>query len=181
VTELETAKIIALMREFYKDSESTTIQAKVRAWHMLLRNYDYSVAEAAVMSLASDYKNEFMPAPGRLIERIKLIGSSNSLSAQDAWSLVSRAVAHTDWFNPSKQFDALPEDVRRAVGSPQVLKEWGMVDVDTFNTVIYSNFLRAYETQRKRAEALGAIPGPAKELIQELADKLALGGAGHEN
>lgn len=174
MTERETAKIIALLREYYKDSESTTLQAKVKAWHLLLCDYDYAEAERAVLELASKYQNEFMPAPARLIETIRSAKSVNSLSAQEAWNMVSKAVSRTDWFNPSKQFDALPPEVQRAVGDANMLKEWGMVDVNTFNTVIYSNFLKAFNVQRERDKTRNLLSGPAASEIKSLADGLAM-------
>lgn len=180
MTERETAKIIALLREYYRDTVSTTETAKVKAWHMLLCDYEYADAQRAVLDLAYSYKNDFMPTPARLIETIRSAKAADSLSAQEAWNLVSKAVSRTDWFNPSKQFDALPPEVQRAIGNANMLKEWGMVDVDTFNTVIYSNFLKAFNAQRERDRTRELLSGPAAMEIRDLADKLAMG-AGHEN
>lgn len=81
MTERETAKIIALLREYYRDAVSTTETAKVKAWHLLLCDFEYADAERAVIELASSYKNEFMPAPARLIEILKKI--SRNRNARD--------------------------------------------------------------------------------------------------
>lgn len=75
MTERETAKIIALLREYYRDTVSTTETAKVKAWHLLLRDYSYEAAEKAVIELASFHMSEFMPAPARLLEILRRTGA----------------------------------------------------------------------------------------------------------
>ena len=64
--------------------------------------------------------------------------------------------------------------VQRAVGSANQLRDWGLVDEDTFQTVIGSNFRRIWETQQKREEAQRALPSELREFISGLADRLAL-------
>lgn len=178
MTENEAAKILALLREYYpRDVESTTVRAKVRAWYLVLQDYPYDVVQAAAISFAANDRKGFMPSPGQIVEQIQLVTNREGMTAQDAWNLVSQAVANTDFMNPSKQFDKLPPEAQRAVGSANMLREWGMVDVDTFNTVIYSNFIRAYDAHKKRQQAMTAIPESIRDVIQGLADKLALGGA----
>lgn len=178
MTENEAAKILALLREYYpRDVESTTVRAKVRAWYLVLQDYPYDVVQAAAISFAANDRKGFMPSPGQIVEQIKMVAEPESLTAQDAWNLVSRAVSAADFMCPSKQYEKLPPEVQRAVGSPNMIREWGLVDEDTFNTVIYSNFIKAYGVHQKRREAMAAIPESIRDVIQGLSDKLALGGA----
>lgn len=179
VTETETAKIIALLREYYpRDVESTTIKAKVRAWWMVLRDYPYDTMQAAAISFAANDRKGFMPSPGQLIEQLQMLTSTDAPDAQEAWMLVHKAVSRADLNNPSAEFAKLPPEIQRTLGSANVLKEWGLVDEQTFNTVIYSNFLRTYETRQKRNQAFAAVPDAVRQVIQGVADKLALGSGG---
>ena len=179
VTEAETAKIIALLREYYpRDVESTTIKAKVRAWWLVLRDYPYDAMQAAAVSFAANDRKGFMPSPGQLVEQLQLLTSRDALSAQEAWALVHKAVSRADLNNPSKEFDKLPPEVQKTIGSANMLREWGLVDERTFNTVIYSNFVRAYETHEKRRQAFEAVPAAVRQVIQGVADRLALGSGG---
>ncbi len=177
MTELQTAKLIALLREYYpRDTEASSVKSKVRAWHLVLQDYPYEVGEAAAIAFVANDRKGFMPSPGQIVEQIQLVTNREGMPAQDAWNLVSQAVANTDFMNPSKQFDKLPPEAQRAVGSANMLREWGMVDVDTFNTVIYSNFIRAHDVHKKRQQAMAAIPESVRAVIQGVSDKLMLGG-----
>ena len=177
MTEAETAKIILMLREYYpRDIESTTIRAKVKAWHIVLQDYSFEVAQAAVVSFVANDRKGFMPTPGQLREQIQTLTAKNELTAQEAWKLVSRAVAKADLMDPSEQFLQLPAEVQQAVGSANMLREWGLVEQSTFNTVIYSNFLRTFEICRRRRKAWEAIPQSIQVAIKGVSDKLALGG-----
>lgn len=175
MTAAETAELIAILREYYpRDVESTSIKAKVKAWHMILQDWDYELVKAAAVAFVSSDDRGFMPAPGQILDKIKTLAETGALPAGEAWRLVSDAVTRCDRFNPAKEYNKLPPEVQRAVGSPQMLVEWGNVDPQSFQTVIASNFRRAYDTRQKREQEIAVLPESVRRVIGELSDRLSL-------
>lgn len=135
--------------------------------------YEVDGKAAAVAFVSSDDRG-FMPAPGQILDKIKTLAETGALPAGEAWRLVSDAVTRCDRFNPAKEYNKLPPEVQRAVGSPQMLVEWGNVDPQSFQTVIASNFRRAYDTRQKREQELAVLPESVRRVIGELSDRLSL-------
>ncbi len=66
--------------------------------------------------------------------------------------------------------------VQRAIGSESVLRDWGMVNVDTFNTVIYSQFIKAYGIHQRRADELAKLPSSVLNMLNAVSENMMLGG-----
>lgn len=175
MTKTETAGVLALLREYYpRDIASTDYKAKVKAWYLVLADYPFEAVKAAAVAFASHDTKGFMPSPGQLVEELHRFDHADEMTAQEAWVLVSKAVRSLDWFAPEKQFEKLPELAKRAVGSPSVLKEWGMSDESAFETVIYSQFLKAYNVYQKREKELAALPSDVRKMLADVSGRLAL-------
>lgn len=175
MTAVETAELIAILREYYPhDVESTDIKAKVKAWHLVMQDWDYELVKAAALAFVVSDTKGFMPAPGQILDKIAMLAEAGAPSADEAWQLVSDAVAHCDRYNPAKEYDKLPPEVQRAVGNPRMLVEWGYVDPQSFQTVIASNFRRAYGVLRKREKELAALPESVRRVITGVSERLAL-------
>ncbi len=182
MTAVETAELIAILREYYpRDVESTSIKSKVKAWHLLLQDWDYELVKAAALAFVAGDTKGFMPAPGQILDKIKMLSEASVLTADEAWRLVSDAVTRCDRFNPAKEFNNLPPEVQQAVGSPQMLIEWGNVDPQAFQTVIASNFRRAYDVRQRRDKEIAALPESIRRVIGRLSDRLAPDNPEHEN
>ena len=87
------------------------------------------------------------------------------MSEIEAWGLVRKAAMKGD---KKKAFDELPEIVQQCVGSPTILRDWGRVDIERFNTVIASNFMRVYRIQAQRKSEIDKIPLSVKRALPEL-------------
>lgn len=175
MTVVETAELIAILREYYpRDVESTDIKAKVKAWHLILRDWDYELVKAAALAFVVSDTKGFMPAPGQILDKIGMLAEASAPPADEAWRLVSDAVTRCDRFNPLKAYDKLPLEVQKAVGSPQMLVEWGNVDPQSFQTVIASNFRRSYDARRRREKELAALPESVRQVITGVSERLVL-------
>ena len=69
-----------------------------------------------------------------------------------------------------RQFGKLPPVIRRLVGSPSQLKEWAMMDADTFKTVIGSNFQRSYKEAVEREAEIDRLPEQLRTVVQKLSE-----------
>ncbi len=163
MTEAETAKILALLKEYYpNDKESTSIKAKVRAWWFVLRDYDYEAAQKAVIEFASHDQSGFMPTPGRLVALI----NTGTMDEIEAWSLIRRAIGRADNYRSlttrktgaQTAFEALPEPLQRLVGCSAQLLAWGAVGPEELETVVASHFYRVFRARRETDSDLRALP-----------------------
>ena len=85
-----------------------------------------------------------------------------------------RRAASRSAYGAREEFERLPEDIRRIVGAPSQLFEWSQMDSDVFNSVVASNFQRAWtaRTESRRRQAL--LPGGVRRVIAGLAERMAL-------
>ena len=177
MTKQETAKLIAMLKEYYpRDYESTDIMSRVNAWHMILQDYDYKEATAALLAFVATDLKGFAPTVGQIIEKIQLIkGSANELTEGEAWALVSRATRNGA-YKSEEEFNRLPEQVKQVVGSPAMIMAWSQLPAEEVETVIQSNFMRSYRARLKNHKEHEALPGNVKVLIEENVRKLGIKG-----
>ena len=81
MTQAETAKIIFILKELYPHStENTTIENRIKAWHMILRDYTYDETQKAVVAFARADSKGFFPAVGQIIAEIEKAQSGAFMS-----------------------------------------------------------------------------------------------------
>lgn len=140
---VKSMKAIYASENFIKDKDAFDV------WYALLKDLAYEVAATAVQKYMTTEKFPPTPADIRRIATQITSDTSKTPTEVEAWDMVRRACQTLDWYNPDKEFNKLPEVVRRAVGNPNNLKEWAMSDYGDFETVISSNFMRTYKAVSK--------------------------------
>ena len=168
----EVAQLLAVLKEYFpRDFVSTDLITKVEAWYMILKDYDYTLMQNAMLSFVSADTNGFMPTIGQLIEKAKKITGSNELTENEAWDMVYKAICNSA-YNSAQEFEKLPSSVKRAVGSHEMLKSWSQLDTDEVQTVIQSNFMRSYKSASKQEKEHEMLPENVKKFTLELANKM---------
>lgn len=174
----ETAKIIAIIKEYYpRDIEATNIKSRVKAWWLALQDYDYNIVQQAVIAFATQDTKGFSPSVGQIVDKILQLTNKDAaaLTEMEAWGLVRKAVSRSSYY-AQEEFDKLPELVQKIVGFPNQLKEWAQSETGEFGTVIQSNFMRSYKAKAAKQQEYNALPSSVKELIQGVTDRLSLKG-----
>lgn len=178
MTTADATYILAVLKVAYPGSFSkltdTDANATVEVWAKMFADEPVDLVTAAVKAIITEQTGEFAPTIGAVKQKIRELTTPEAMTAQEAWVLVARAAANCDLLNPEPEFQKLPPDVQRAVGSPRQLRDWGLVEEGAFQTVVASNFRRTWEAQQKRDAAKAALPAELRELVTGLADKLAL-------
>ena len=168
----ETAMILATLKaaypSFYRDMSQEDAMAAANLWYDLFADNDYTLVLAAVKALIKTRTNTFPPVPGEVTEQIHKLTHPDELTSADAWTMVKRA-ASRGLYNATEEFDKLPPPVQRIVGSPAQLRSWAEIDPQQFDTVVASNFRRAYDARRESDREYEALPQGAKEVMQEIA------------
>ncbi len=169
--EISIEMILTLLQSEYPGSfskmDERTMRMKLKLWQTEFAEDDISLVYAAVR-LYMKQPREFAPTIGQVREKMNELkhaeAGANTLTEQNAWALVSKA-CRNGLYGYREEFAKLPPDLQRAVGAPEQLKAWAMMDADTVESVIASNFMRNYRTQQQRDKEIALLP-------QELRDKL---------
>lgn len=174
MTKNDVAELIMILKEYYpRDVESTNIETKVSAWHLLLRDYEKNIILNAALAFVSSDTKGFMPTPGQIINKISVIRKSdNDMTEMEAWGYISKAIRNST-YNAKEEFDKLPDILKKCV-TPDLLRDWAIIEGDDVQTVIQSNFLRTFRVKRESIKEFEALPKSVQKFSLALAEKMAL-------
>lgn len=174
MTKQDTYQVLATLQAFYPESfrgmTDAAAQLKVTLWQKQFADEPTALVQAAVEAYVSTDKKGFMPVPGQIKEQIAILRDGGGLNEQDAWELVTNALRNSS-YGSAEEFAKLPTDIQRAVGSPNMLKSWALVNFNELQTVIASNFKRDYRAIVAQKRDFAKIP----EAVKQLADTPATG------
>lgn len=180
----EVASVLNVIRDTY-DMNFTELTMEV--WFNALKEFDFEDAKKATFQYIRTGK--FKPKPADIIELIvenKAPQMPDEMSAQEAWSLVYKAICNSA-YNSIQEYEKLPDIVKKAVGSADNLRNHA-IDSEFNLGVAQSNFIKAYNTilERKkndysmRLEAVKrgdlSIEQLTQGIIEKMENKLLLGG-----
>ena len=139
----------------------------IELWHRQFAEYEYAVVNAALDAyIAVDEQNK-APNVGVLKALIRKMTQPDEMTEQEAWGYVAKALRNSN-YGAEEEFNKLPEQVQRLVGSPNQLREWAMVDTDTVQSVIASNFQRSFRARAKSDKEYLAIPSSVRSVMEQL-------------
>ena len=84
--------------------------------------------------------------------------------------MVYKAICNSA-YNSVEEFNKLPVEIQRAVGSAEMLKAWSLLDIEQVQTVIQSNVMRSYKVASKQKKEYDVLPENVKKFTLELMDK----------
>ena len=167
MTKEETKKILTVINAayptFYKDSTEEDIAGAIGIWYEMLKDCPYQDVVEAVKSFIST--NEFAPTIAGIKKYIYKNKNYNILSENDAWNIVRKALTNS-LYNSEEEFKTLPDSVKKIVGSSWQLKSWATEDERTIDSVIASNFRKAYKTEMERKQEYQQLPTDTKEKLE---------------
>lgn len=179
----EVGQIMDILTAFYpsfyaKQSEDEKYQASV-VWASLFDGYPAKIVVAAVRAFVGTDEKGFPPVPGQIMAKVRKITEPDEMTEAEAWALVRKATEN-GYYGAKEEFEKLPPILQRLVGSPNQLKEWAIMDVEEFQTVVASNFQRSYRARAASEREYQALPPDVKALAESLSARLALSAPGLE-
>lgn len=173
----ETKQILSILRAAYphsfKDLTRADAETMIALWERQFAEEDARAVTAAVESLIATRTAGYTPTIGEVKEQMHRLRTSEELDAASAWALVSKACAN-GIYGYRKEFEKLPPIVQTAVGAPEQLREWAMMDAEVVQSVIASNFQKTYRITQQRQKELTMLPADIRRMINGTADRLAL-------
>lgn len=158
-------------QSFFKMDERQ-MALKLEMWSKEFEKDDSRVVFAAARVLMRSAR-EFAPNSGQIREKINELTMEPTLDEQQAWALVSKACTN-GYYGYKQEYEKLPPAVQRAVGRPEQLKEWAVMDVDTVQSVVASNFMRSYRAGTAKERETARIPSEIRNLLAGVSDKMKL-------
>ncbi|QTE70063.1 hypothetical protein JRC49_09625 [Clostridiales bacterium FE2011] len=156
------AAITAIYPSFIKDRDPAVLS---QVWQQVFVNTPYPLVNQALNAfIATDVKG-FPPTPGALNAFIRKAQQLNGPTEDDAWLKVYKAISR-GLYNSREEFDKLPPDIQKIVGSPRMLFEWAHMDSDDVNKVIAAHFKRSWRTRQEHEQNFLLIPeSPSDPLL----------------
>lgn len=170
-TRMILAVLVVAFPAFYRNNTEADTEAAVNLWHQQFIEYEYDTVERAVQALISTKVEGYPPTIGEVKEQIRRLCSQSELDENAAWVMVSKACRNGS-YHSKEEFAKLPPDVQRTVGSPDQLKQWAGMDADTVESVIASNFKKAFRAQAARAAEVAKLPPQIRQMIGEVNMKM---------
>ena len=137
----------------------------IELWTMMFANDSYQVVIAAVKSYIEDGRNKYAPSIGEIKEIMSSVRVAGELSEAEAWNMVLKALQNGT-YHAQEEFDKLPEDIQRAIGSPAYLRELAISE-DLNTAVESSNFYRNYRAVRDRRRQAESLPENVRQALKQ--------------
>ena len=173
MTRQEALAVMAMLKTayptFYKDLSKEDISAAVNLWATMFSEEPIQVVTEAIKALMCTLK--FPPTIADVKEKIREITQPDEMTEMEAWDMVRRAISY---YHANEAFANLPPMLQKIVGSPNQLREWALMDVETVKSVIQSNFMRSYKAKVAQEKEYAMLPSSTKQLIAGLAQKYSL-------
>lgn len=172
-TRMVLAVLVVAFPAFYRNTSEADTEAAVNLWYQQFQEYPYDIVEKAVQALISTKVEGYPPTIGEVKEQIRRLTTTQEIDENAAWVLVSRACRNGS-YHSVEEFNKLPPEVQRAVGSPEQLKQWAGMEADTVESVIASNFKRSFRAQAERAADVAKLPPQIRQMIGGYADNMKM-------
>lgn len=171
MTRNETLQILSILRKaypmFYKGITEQEAKDTVDLWYMMFEDDDVLLVINAVKAhIATDEKG-YPPVIGVIKKKIRELSQPETMTEMEAWNLVKKAVSN-GLYHSKEEFDKLPPTIQRLVGSHNVLREWAMLNMDQFDTVVQSNFMRSYKVRAEKEKEYLALPVSVREFTNQI-------------
>ena len=166
-------KIIAVMLVSYPNFKPIDTELMATTWADMLNEYSYEQVSVALKCYITTDTSGFAPSIGQLIDKLKTVEQPQELNELQAWGLVRKAINNSG-YHSEEEFAKLPPLVQKAVGTPGQLKQWGLSDIESIETVAQSNFMRTYRAVTKREDEVSRMPKEIRQLIQQNEPKIMI-------
>ena len=164
MTREETGKILAVIASIYPNFKPENKSQTVDAWCWALDGYTYKDISTALKAYITTSAGAFPPSASQLIALTRKSEEITALTEAQAWAMVKKAISNGN-YGSEEEFAKLPPTVQKAVGGASMIREWAGTDSSEVNTVIMSNFQRAFRTIQQREQEMNALPAELKTML----------------
>lgn len=172
MTKREVAELMTVLQANYPDSfrgqSDAVVGARITLWYDFFKDYPFQVVSAAAKAFIATDTRGFMPNVGQINEQIQRLTKPQEMTSGEAWSYVSNALRNST-YGSEEEYAKLPPEIQRAVGSPTQLREWALMDSETIQSVVASNFQRSFRVRQERDRDFEKLPGDVRAFVAQIA------------
>ena len=173
----ETLAIMSVLKaaypNYYRDMKKVDAESVVSLWAEMFKEDPAELVAVAVKAHIANDSKGFPPHIGAIRNAIAKIKQPDEMTEIEAWGYVLKALRNSN-YNAVEEFEKLPPVVKRLVGTPNQLREWAMMDSDTVNSVVASNFQRSYKARAASEREILTLPAGVRATIMSLADGMKM-------
>jgi hypothetical protein len=166
MTKDETRRLLLAIQTAYPNYRPKDNEAAVNLWTSVMDDIPLNMAMIALKSYIRTDQSGFAPSIGQLIGMIDLVEHPQTLTASEAWAMVLKAVQN-GLYGCQEEFDALPADVQRAVGSAGQIRAWAFCDEEYLGTVAKGSFERTYNAITAKSEKISMLPPNLRAALEQ--------------
>ena len=174
MTKEEWLSVAKVLNDAYEFNGKAMFESpeKIMYWFSCLQDLDYKVVCVAVKRIA-------MTSPSRpTIADIRrecglLTATEPKMSEAEAWNIVRIALRDSS-YHAEEQFEMLPDIVKRAVVTPDRLKDWCQMPSDTVSSVVRAEFRRSFEAAVNSVTQEMQMGEMGKLIAEKLAKQLTM-------
>lgn len=165
MTRDEVKKVIRIIKAAYPNfANNVELVDLVEAWSVVLAEDNAKDIEKALMRFIRTDTKGFPPSLGQLATLMPQVQETEE-SELAVWCQVYKAICNSN-YNAREEFEKLPSAAKMAIGRPEQLQAWAMMDANTVLSVGQSNFLRSYREAVKVIENNAALPPSQRKEIE---------------
>ena len=181
MTRDEVKKLLAIINVTYPNFKVENPTETVNIWFMLLEEYDFELIQMGLKIYITTSDSAFAPSVSQLIAMSRKpseLKEKNLLPTYDevtTWREVRQAIKN-GIYHAEEEFKKLSPIAQRMVGDSQQIHEWAMLESETIDSVIQSNFKARFKdfqiaeaTKAKRNREIAQMPREVQALIQQSA------------
>ena len=150
----------------YKRFTEQKFETLIAVWYNTFSEYPFAAVMVGIQGYISTDTSGFPPAPGQVIKVIQDITRQEETNSMEAWAIVKKAV-NSPRDRMEETFRSLPPLIQKVVGGHHQLMAWGNVNEEEFETVIQSNFMRTYETEKRRQKQIDMLPERIRRMMPD--------------
>ena len=174
----ETGAIMDLLTvaypRFYNEKDAPDKTKTLKLWVTMFADDPFPLVVAAVKALICTDEKGYPPHIGAVKAKLRQLTTPDEDTEAEAWGKVLKAISR-GIYNSQKEFEQFPPEIQRIVGNPNQLREWAMMDSDTVQSVVASNFQRSYRAKMQKKSEFESLPADVKQLASSVARRLTSG------
>lgn len=163
----ETAKILSIIfseyPQFFTKLKEQDIPAKIKLWSKLFADDNYNIVGQALKLYLITDTTGYPPTVGQLKEEVRKLTTVPQMSETEAWNAVMKA-AEDGYYNSYGEFEKLPDTIKNVLGSHKTLTDYALMSTKELDTVVQSNFIKAYRAEIERQATLEKLPEEMRNM-----------------
>lgn len=167
MTRDEVKKVLIVIENTFSTFKVENKTQTIDVWFSYLKDIPYEVIDGALKIYIATSGSAFAPSIPQLIAMARKPQELTKVDEVSAWRLVRNAIRRSLYYF-DEEYAKLPEEVQKVVGEPSQLRDWAMLESETIDSVIQSNFTKRYQAMQKRQTEIEALPESVRGLIGQI-------------